>query len=204
MRAPPPRVDRVASESHFRLDVDLSLGLDLKGGTTLRYLVSPDPATSTTKSSPNEALDRAVDTFRNRLDTLGVKEISCVPAYESSQVVIELPGVTMDESESYQKVVESLGHLEFLIVVGQSTTDLSFDSEKERLTNHLKANPGWTPPPASQMVNPPGLWSRPVPFFSAYGVRPNSLPHQTSVSSSSPRRFRSVSSPATGRSTARA
>ena len=45
-----------------------------------------------------------------------------------------------------------------------------------------------TPPPAIHMVKPVGLWSRPLPF-SLIGVRPNSPPQTTSVSSSSPRRF---------------
>ena len=63
--------------------------------------------------------------------------------------------------------------------------------------------PPLTPPPASQIVKPSGLWSRPS-FPSAYGVRPNSPPQTTSVSSSSPRAFRSVSRPAIGWSTARA
>jgi len=39
-------------------------------------------------------------------------------------------------------------------------------------------------------------------FFSANGLRPNSPPHQTSVSSNRPRRLRSAKSPAIGRSTA--
>ena len=63
--------------------------------------------------------------------------------------------------------------------------------------------PPLTPPPASQMVKPKGLWSRPsVPW--AIGVRPNSPPQTTSVSSSRPRAFRSFSRPAIGWSTARA
>ena len=53
------------------------------------------------------------------------------------------------------------------------------------------------PPPAIHMVKPHGLWSRPLPF-SLNGVRPNSPPHTTSVLSSSPRAFRSVSRPAIG------
>ena len=50
-------------------------------------------------------------------------------------------------------------------------------------------------------MNPHGLWSRPLPF-SLNGVRPNSPPQTTNVSSSSPRAFRSVSNPAIGLSEA--
>ncbi len=63
--------------------------------------------------------------------------------------------------------------------------------------------PGLTPPPASHIVKPCGLWSRPSSPC-AVGVRPNSPPQRTSVSSSSPRAFRSASRPAIGRSTSRA
>lgn len=134
-------LDQIERESRFRVDVDLSLGLDLKGGTTLRYRVEPpaDPS-----ADARVSLDRAVDTFRDRLDRLGVKEIGIAPAYEASQVVIELPGVTMDEAESYQKVIESLGHLEFRILVTQSITEVSYEAERERLQKFLDANPGWT------------------------------------------------------------
>ena len=62
--------------------------------------------------------------------------------------------------------------------------------------------PALTPPPAIHMVKPYGLWSRPLPF-SDIGVRPNSPPQTTSVWSSRPRRFRSLSRPATGWSMAR-
>ena len=47
------------------------------------------------------------------------------------------------------------------------------------------------------MVKPSGLWSRPSPF-SLIGVRPNSPPQMTSVSSSRPRALRSLSRPAIG------
>ena len=57
--------------------------------------------------------------------------------------------------------------------------------------------PPFTPPPASHMLKPCGLWSRPL-VPSVIGVRPNSPPQMTSVSFSSPRRFRSVSNPAIG------
>ena len=56
--------------------------------------------------------------------------------------------------------------------------------------------PPFTPPPASQTVNPRGLWSRPGfwPVW-ATGSRPNSPPQITRVSSSSPRWARSSSKP---------
>ena len=57
--------------------------------------------------------------------------------------------------------------------------------------------PPLMPPPAIHIVKPRLWWSRPLPD-SASGERPNSPPQRTSVLSSSPRRFRSLSRPATG------
>ena len=56
-----------------------------------------------------------------------------------------------------------------------------------------------TPPPASQDEKAQWWCSRPLASgCSLYGVRPNSVVHTTSVSSSMPRCFRSVSRPAMG------
>ena len=53
--------------------------------------------------------------------------------------------------------------------------------------------PPLTPPPASQIVKPNGLWSRPsLPW--ANGVRPNSPAQTTSVVVEQAARFRSFSS----------
>ena len=59
------------------------------------------------------------------------------------------------------------------------------------------------PPPASMNEKPLMWWSRPSPPCDI-GVRPNSPPQITSVSSSMPRCFRSVISAAVGRSTSSA
>ena len=55
------------------------------------------------------------------------------------------------------------------------------------------------PPPASHIEKPLMWWSRPLPC--AIGVRPNSPPQMTSVSSSMPRCFRSLISAAARLST---
>ena len=62
--------------------------------------------------------------------------------------------------------------------------------------------PPLMPPPASQIEKPLMWWSRPLPW--AIGVRPNSPPQTTSVSSSMPRCFRSLISAAHGWSTSSA
>ncbi len=64
------------------------------------------------------------------------------------------------------------------------------------------AKPRLNPPPANHIVKPARWWSRPFPW--AIGVRPNSEPKTTIVSSSMPRCFRSMSRAAAPRSTSAA
>src|SRR5437867_6886276 len=64
-----------------------------------------------------------------------------------------------------------------------------------------QATPPLTPPPANQPTKVPPLWSRPsLPCEN--GMRPNSVLHKTSVSSSMPRALRSLSRAAMGLSVA--
>ncbi|VTT96862.1 unnamed protein product [Gemmataceae bacterium] len=58
--------------------------------------------------------------------------------------------------------------------------------------------PPFTPAPIIQQVNPSGLWSRPRTPAWCVGMRPNSVVHSTSVSSSMPDCLRSASSAAVG------
>jgi SecD/SecF fusion protein len=73
---------------------DTKLGLDLQGGVSLVYQGKP------TKQQPTitpEALDRAVDIIRERVDSLGVAEPSISRA-GSDQVSVDLPAVQNAEN----------------------------------------------------------------------------------------------------------
>ena len=72
------------------------------------------------------------------------------------------------------------------------------DGVQADLVGGARRSPPFTPPPAIHIVKPVALWSRPRPPFWLTGVRPNSPPQTTRVSSSRPVRFRSVRSAATG------
>ena len=87
------------------------------------------------------------------------------------------------------------------MVAWKSFTEiLSFAARSPNSSVSPTACPPFTPPPASHIVYPYGLWSRPLPPCDI-GVRPNSLAQTTRVSFSSPRAFRSFRSPAIGTST---
>src|SRR5215207_5195459 len=74
------------------------LGLDLQGGVQLVYEARP------TKQQPTvtqEALDRAVDIMRDRVDRLGVAEPELQRSGES-QIDVSLPGVSNAERAADQ------------------------------------------------------------------------------------------------------
>ncbi|MFG0320620.1 MAG: protein translocase subunit SecD, partial [Planctomycetota bacterium JB042] len=138
--------EEIASEEWFHLELDLNLGLDLKGGTSLRYKIElPEDATDEQRQ---DVLDQTVKTYNARLDNLGVKELSIRKA-GTNEIHIELPGVSMEESESYEQVVQSLGALEFRIVADNVPGVLDLPSERAKVEAHLKsladAGEEWTP-----------------------------------------------------------
>jgi len=64
------------------------LGLDLKGGVELVYQGEPTPQSNVTP----EAINRAIDIIRTRVDQLGVSEPE-IQRLGSKQISVGLPGV---------------------------------------------------------------------------------------------------------------
>ncbi len=137
--------DRLDHEEWFHVEVDLALGLDLKGGTALRYRV---PLDNVKPEEREKTMEGTIETFKNRLDALGVKEISTV-RHGQDEIAIELPGVSMVESESYEKVIQSLGRLEFRLVADSKAGVVNESEEREKVRKYLdgltKEGRVWTP-----------------------------------------------------------
>lgn len=117
------------------------LGLDLKGGVTLRYeLDEPDLATPGADTS--ELIDSTVETLRRRIDAYGILENSITRQGER-EIVIELPGSSKDEAETLKSLVSRVGRLEFRLVMRPDGTDddarnqLVVADEVERLVAFL-------------------------------------------------------------------
>src|SRR5919109_2857314 len=75
------------------------LGLDLKGGVELVYQGEPTPQSSVTP----EALDRAIDIMRERVDALGVSEPE-IQRLGGNQVSVGLPDV-----QNAQRAIDQVG-----------------------------------------------------------------------------------------------
>ncbi len=126
---------KITDQDWLNFEVDLNLGLDLMGGTALRYRIDMKDVAPDARAA---LLERTVDTYSSRLDSLGVKELSIRQAGED-ELIVELPGVSMEESEAYERVILSLGRLEFRIVAQSKAGELVLSEVEQKLKDHLKA-----------------------------------------------------------------
>jgi preprotein translocase subunit SecD len=101
--------------------VPLRKGLDLQGGIYLE--LTPD--FSKQALSPDkvaDAVQRAVETVRNRVDAMGVSETS-VQTVGNNKIVVQIPGI--QDPERAEKIVEEQAYLQFLITDKTQALDRS-------------------------------------------------------------------------------
>jgi SecD/SecF fusion protein len=92
------------------LNKRINLGLDLRGGMHLIMKVDTSKLSENAKS---DAVVRAMEILRNRIDSLGVGE-TVVQRQGEDQILVQLPGVT--DRDKAVDMVKRVAHLEFKIV----------------------------------------------------------------------------------------
>ena len=92
----------------------ITLGLDLQGGTHLALEVS-DPQGALNAAQRADAIDRALQIIRTRIDELGVAEPS-IQKVGKERIIVELPGATEDEQRRAKDVIQKTAFLTFQIV----------------------------------------------------------------------------------------
>jgi len=117
---------RVGEPLLLRNESPLTLGLDIRGGVSLRYEILPEDLEP--GRSMRETVDITRQIFDSRLDALGVKELS-IRAIGDSQVEVAVPGITTAQAESITKTLESMGRLEMRL---QAWTDAGIDPAARR------------------------------------------------------------------------
>jgi SecD/SecF fusion protein len=112
----------------------MPLGLDIRGGVTLRYEFLENPKDP---SAAQKKVDTTLQVFQSRLDALGTREMS-IRAIGTSQIEVSVPGITSAEAESITKTLESVGRLEFRL---EAWSEPGADPEKarEQLKQDLEA-----------------------------------------------------------------
>ncbi len=94
----------------FPIQKRINLGLDLKGGMHLVLRVETEKLSAIAKS---DAVLRAMEILRNRIDGMGVGE-TVIQRQGEDQIIIQLPGVT-DRTKALD-IVGRVAHLEFKLV----------------------------------------------------------------------------------------
>ena len=122
--------------SLFPLEKRINLGLDLKGGMHLILKVENEQLA--TPELKNDAVLRAMEVLRNRIDGLGVGE-TLIQRQCDNQILVQLPGVT--DRNKAMDMVGRVAHLEFHIVNNDQT------KLKEALAGQVPEVPGVVPGP---------------------------------------------------------
>jgi preprotein translocase subunit SecD len=108
----------------------LNLGLDLQGGTYLKYEVEVDKIPKNEAGKPmvetREAVDRALEIIRNRVDSMGMRE-PVIQREGEKWVVVQLPGDK--DPERTQHTIGATAQMQFRLV-----------SERYRASDYLDSN----------------------------------------------------------------
>ncbi|MBF0478141.1 MAG: protein translocase subunit SecD [Candidatus Omnitrophica bacterium] len=108
----------------FPVEKNINLGLDLKGGMHLVLLVDSSKIEANAK---NDAVLRAIEILRNRIDSLGVGE-TVIQRQGENEILVQLPGVT--EREKALAIIGKVAQLEFHLV----------NDDPTKLSEALKGN----------------------------------------------------------------
>ncbi len=104
----------------------LNLGLDLKGGTHL--LLELDTSKLDAKEPTGEAVSRAIEIIRNRVDQFGVAE-PFIARQGLKWIVVQLPGVT--NPEQAKELIGKTALLEFRLVDDSEKAHQALDKARD-------------------------------------------------------------------------
>ncbi len=94
----------------FPLERHINLGLDLKGGMHLVLKVDTEKLD---ENARQDAILRAIEILRNRIDSIGVGE-TVIQRQGQNEILVQLPGIT--DRDAALAMVGKVAHLEFRLV----------------------------------------------------------------------------------------
>lgn len=130
----------------------LNLGLDLQGGIHLLLELQTDKLADDQPATIREAVDRAMEVIRNRVDQVGLSEPLIVRQGEK-WIVVQLPGVK--DREQAKSLIGKTALLEFRIVELPETAGPVMTKARELGLGPNDLHPGRMPA-ALQDILPPG------------------------------------------------
>ena len=108
----------------FPVEKHINLGLDLEGGMHLILKVDTEELSSNEKK---DAVERAIEILRNRIDKIGASE-PVIQRQGENQILVQLPGIT--DRNAAMKMIGTVAQLEFRLV----------NSDPKDLEDALKGN----------------------------------------------------------------
>ncbi|MFH1564161.1 MAG: protein translocase subunit SecD [Nitrospirota bacterium] len=99
-------------------DKKIKLGLDLQGG--MHLVLEVDTTKLPPGSDPSDAVDRALEIIRNRIDTFGVSE-PIIQKQGKDKIVVQLPG--LKDPQRAKHLIGSTALLEFRLVDSERLDD---------------------------------------------------------------------------------
>ena len=105
--------------------------IDLQGGVSITYKIPPRALKelSAAGESQSEAIDLTVKVISERIDTLGLKELT-VRSAGGGRIIVEAPRLSEAEAADIKQRIVQLGTLKFLIGVGQAVGGSATESVK--------------------------------------------------------------------------
>ena len=110
----------------------ISLGLDLKGGTS--FLLRMD-LSQIDQAGRGQAIQQAIEILRKRIDKFGVAEPIIQPM-GGDRILVQLPGLDEQRRTEAQHTIEQTAYLEFRLV----------DAKNDQDQAELLSDPSFTPP----------------------------------------------------------
>src|SRR5262245_36192690 len=116
----------------------ITLGLDLAGGTSLRYSVR-DQIAGVDPARRKDEIESVIDILRSRIDSIGIKETP-IRSQGEDEIIVELPGSSETEAVGVQKVIESQGRLEFKLKAWDEP-GVDVEAAQNALQQYFKEHP---------------------------------------------------------------
>ena len=111
-----PAFDQFDADGKRTVRGKIGQGIDLRGGLKFDLQLKPEigPDGKERAFSP-DALDRAIETFRKRVDAGGIGEPVIQPR-QPDRIIIELPGVGPEDAQRWENTLKKVAKLEFRMV----------------------------------------------------------------------------------------
>ena len=127
-------------ERPFLSELVIHLGLDLRGGSELRYEL-PEAEITELGLKREQALAETIDVIEQRIFDSGIVKDSVVQREGTNNLLIQLPGLTAKETEKVKVLITALGNLEFRLVADEKLLTGERDRKKKMKDEKRPYNP---------------------------------------------------------------